>query len=73
MRKLGQNIRRRRSHHQRLGPLRLANVLNPVLLAGRFACAARRLVPKAGDHLVPGERGKRKRLHKPAAASVITT
>ena len=45
MRKLGQNIRRRRSHHQRLSPLRLANVLNPVLLAGGLACAASRLRP----------------------------
>ena len=37
MRKLGQNVRRRRSHHQRLRPLRLANVLNPVLFVRRFA------------------------------------
>ena len=66
MRELGQNIRRRRCHHQRLGPLRLADVLNPVLLAGRFTRAAGPIVPETGNHTVPGKRRERQRLHKPA-------
>jgi len=64
MRKLGQDIGRRRGHHQRLGPLRLANVLNAVLLAGGIARAAPKVVPQARDHPMPAERSKGKRLHK---------
>ena len=64
MSKLGQNICRRRSHNQRLGPLRLANMLNPVLFAGCLSGATARFVPQAGDNPVPGERSKRERLHE---------
>ena len=70
MRKLGQNIRGRRSHDQRLGPLRLADVFDGGFVA---VLAGAGFIPEAGDHLVSGECGEGERLHKAVAASVITT
>ncbi len=62
MRKLGENIGGRRSHDERLSPLRLADVLD-----GGIVSAFRRtgFIPEAGDDFVSGERGKGERLHKP--------
>ncbi len=59
MGEFGKDIGRRRSNNKRLGPLRLADVLD-----GRIVCALGGVsfVPKAGDDLVAGERGKGKRL-----------
>ena len=64
MRKLCQYVGRRRSNHQRLRPLRLANVFNAVLLGRRLARARGSFVPKARDHFVPGQRSERERLNK---------
>ena len=62
--KLGQDVGRGRSHHQGLGPLRLADVLDAVLrprcTVGAFARAG--VVPQAGNDFMAGEGGKSERL-----------
>ena len=59
---LGQNVGRGGSNNQRVGPLRLGNVVDSVLL--RSGRARIPILPQTGDHLVAGECGKRERLHK---------
>ena len=61
VRKFGQDVGGGRRDHQRLGPLRLADVLDGGIV-GAFGGAG--LIPQAGDDLVAGERGKGERLHK---------
>jgi len=59
VRKFGQNVGCGGSHYERVGPLRFSDVIDAVLLGGIFRAP---IFPKAGDHFVPGERGKGERL-----------
>ena len=61
---LGQDVGRGGGDDQRVGPLRLADVLDAVLFGGGFvgAVPGARVVPQAGDDLVAGERGEGERL-----------
>ena len=63
----GQDVGRGRSNDQRIGPLRLADVLNAILFACGFTAAidGARVVPEAGDDLVAGQRGEGEGLDKP--------
>ncbi len=62
MREFRQNVGRRRRDNQRIGPLRLGDVVNAVLLGRGIARVP--FLPQAGDHFMAGKRGKGERLHK---------
>ncbi len=62
MGKFRQNVGRGRSDNERVGPLRLGDMVNAVLFGRGIARVP--LLPQAGDDFVAGERGKGERLHK---------
>ncbi len=61
LREFCQDIGGRRSHDQRLGPLRLADVFDGGFVAVLVGIG---FIPEAGDHFVAGECGESERLHK---------
>ena len=61
LRKFRENIGGGRSDNQRLGPLRLADVLDGGFV-GRFVAVG--IFPETGNDLVAGKRCKGKRLHE---------